>query len=40
MFRDSQIVILDVDKAVVKAGIGLQELLKAPSVVCIAHSRE
>lgn len=36
-FRDSSVVIIECGRTLIRAGIGLQDLLKAPSVVGIVH---
>ena len=37
-FRESSIVILDTSRTLVRAGLGLHELLKTPTVVCSSAS--
>jgi hypothetical protein len=38
-FRDSSVVIIESGRTLIRAGLGLQDLLKAPSVVRIIHFR-
>jgi hypothetical protein len=37
-FRDSSVVIIETSRTVIRAGLGLHELLRAPSIVSISHN--
>lgn len=36
-FRDSTVVVIETDRSKIRAALGIHELLKTPSVVCLPY---